>query len=91
MKYYVSFQELPKGSVRPIDHLSHADHQLTADSHAMIPNVGDYVQLEPVNNPDAPRYSGKVKSRLFRYIGDTCGVNIIVEENNDDWGLLIKE
>lgn len=57
----------------------------------MLPNVGDYVQIEPVGQPDAPRYYGRVKSRLFRYINDTCGVNIVIEDTDDDWGAVIKE
>ncbi|MDP9811392.1 hypothetical protein J2W42_004256 [Rhizobium tibeticum] len=39
----------------------------------MIPNVGDYVQIEPLGGYDAPQYAGKVKSRLFQ---ETCGINI---------------
>lgn len=89
MKYYVTFQEMGKNG-RPIDHPSTADFE--TDDSGMIPNVGDYVQIEPLSDPDAPRYSGKVKSRLFRYLGDSCGINIVVEDaENDDWGALIKE
>lgn len=90
MKYYVTFQEMGTQHGRPIDHPSTADFE--SDGLGMIPNVGDYVEIEPAGNPDAPRYSGNVRSRLFRYIGDTCGINIVVEDNpDDDWGKLIKE
>lgn len=90
MKYYVTFQEFgPRG--RPIDHPSTADYE--TEALGMLPNVGDYVQIEPLGNEQAPTYSGKVKSRLFRYLGKgNCGINIVIENTNDDiWGELIKE
>lgn len=91
MKYYVTFQEFNKNNGRPIDHSSTADFE--TDGLGMLPNVGDYVQIEPMLKDQAPRYAGRVKSRLFRYIGDgSCGVNIVVEPNEgDDWGAVIKE
>ncbi|MBY3228557.1 MULTISPECIES: hypothetical protein [Rhizobium] len=90
MKYYVTFQEFGKEHGRPIDHPSTADFE--SDGLGMLPNVGDYVEIEPVGSPESPRYSGRVKSRLFRYMADTCGVNIVVEDNPaDDWGKVIKE
>ena len=91
MKYYVSFQEFGKKHGRPIDHPSASDFE--TDGLGMIPNVGDYVQIEPLGNAEAPRYSGRVKSRLFRYFNnDSCGINIVVENNEqDDWGAVIKE
>jgi hypothetical protein len=39
-------------------------------------------------------FSGRVRSRLFRYLGDGRSVNIVVEEVSDDevdWGRLVKE
>jgi len=89
MKYYVTFQQMgPVG--RPIDHPSTADFE--TDDSGMIPQVGDYVQIEPIGSPEGPRYDGKVRSRLFRYLGDTCGINIVVEDAPEDvWGQLIKE
>lgn len=91
MKYHIQFQEMSKGASRPIDRRSASDH--TIESPAVIPNVGDYVQIEPFGDQDAPRYSGKVRSRLFRYMGaDDCGVNIVIESAHEyDWGKLIKE
>lgn len=91
MKYYISFQEYAANIERPIDHPSTADYEATADSVGLIPNVGDHVQIDPLNKEGAPRYSGRVKSRLFRYLGDTCGVNIVVEDDDSDWGKVIKE
>ncbi len=91
MKYYVSFQEFNKNIGRPIDHRSASD--FATEGLGMLPNVGDYVQLEPMGAPDAPRYSGRVKSRLFRYFNsESCAINIVVEDNeSDDWGTVIKE
>lgn len=48
---------------------------------------------------DMPSFRGRVKSRLFRYLGgpsdmDTepaCAINIVVEETDGDWGMLVKE
>ena len=90
MKYFVTFQELGKQHDRPVDHPSASDFE--TDGLGMIPNVGDYVQIEPVGKPEAPRYSGRVKSRLFRYFNnENCGINIVVQDTDDDWGLVIKE
>jgi hypothetical protein len=90
MKYYVTFQEMgDKG--RPIDHPSTADFE--TEQLGMLPAVGDYVQIDPLGDKDGPSYSGRVKSRLFRYIGPgNCGINIVVDPKEDDQeGALIKE
>ncbi|TIX70771.1 MAG: hypothetical protein E5V25_09395 [Mesorhizobium sp.] len=90
MKYHVTFQEMGKQHGRPIDHPSASDFE--TDGLGMLPNVGDYVHIEPLGKPEAPRYSGRVKSRLFTYINnDNCGINIVIEDTDDDWGALIKE
>jgi hypothetical protein len=91
MKYYVQFQEFSPHTGRPIDHSSEADFE-TSDS-GIIPQVGDYVNILAVKDPKvSPSYSGRVKSRLFTYFGnESCGINIVVEPNGDDWGALIKE
>jgi hypothetical protein len=90
MKYYITFQQMGQNG-RPIDHSSTADFD--AENAALIPNVGDYVHIDPLGDANAPRYSGRVKSRLFTYLGSNCGVNIVVEDIGDDdiWGELIKE
>lgn len=91
MKYSVTFQQMGQHG-RPIDHPSEADFETDEKGFGMLPNVGDFVQVM-ASNSDAPSYSGKVISRLFRYYGEHgCGINIVVEDNpNDDWGKLIKE
>lgn len=91
MKYYVQFQEFGKRHQRPIDHPSEADFE--TDNSGMIPSVGDFVQIQALRDPEnSPSFSGRVKSRLFTYIGPgNCGINIVVEDTEDDWGKVIKE
>lgn len=94
MKYYIDYQYMPKGATRPLDDGEAV--ALETEGAAVIPNVGDYVQIENSMDPEKRvSFSGRVRSRLFRYIraGNevTCGVNIVVAEDDDDWGLLIKE
>ena len=88
MKYHVQFQQMGQNG-RPIDHPSASDFE--TDGLGVVPNVGDYVELV-TDDPDAPRYSGRVKSRLFRYFNNqTCAINLVVEDTKDDWGAVIKE
>ena len=93
MKYFVSFQILPRGADRPIDHVSASDFETDDKGFGMIPCVGDYVHLIRMKSTDAPTYEGPVRSRLFRYFeSESCGINIVVEDDDDsDWGKLIKE
>jgi hypothetical protein len=42
------------GADRPIDHPSASDFEADDKGHAMIPNVGDYVQILTMGKPDAP-------------------------------------
>ena len=92
MKYYVTFQQMGDHG-RPVDHPSQSDFETDDKGFALIPSVGDYVQIIAIGNEDAPNYSGRVKSRLFRYFGhEGCGINIVVEDTpEDNWGLVIKE
>jgi hypothetical protein len=96
MKYSVTFQELPNGALRPIDHPTASDFETDENGFGMIPNVGDFVHLIAMGEEGAT-YEGRVRTRLFRYFGsDTCGINIVVETGvpaSDDveWGKHIKE
>jgi hypothetical protein len=98
MEYSIGYQHLPKGASRPI-----GDGKIVAikadDEFGPLPlpNVGDFVHI---NNSAAgasrSSFQGRVRSRLFRYIrlNDErifCHVNIIVEDTDDDWGMLIQE
>jgi hypothetical protein len=94
LKYHIDFQYLPKSASRPLD--DGEVMPIAAENAALIPNVGDYVQIIKMSNSDQrSSFDGKVKSRLFRYFRiegeESCAVNIVVEEDDDDWGLLIKE
>ena len=74
------------GEVAPIE--------IEDTGYAFIPNVGDFVQVD-ASTINGNGFHGRVKSRLFRHIRtppqDYCSVNIVVEETDDDWGMLIKE
>lgn len=94
MKYSIAFQQLSRGAQRPIDHPSASDFSTEAGDQALIPNVGDLVEIIIMDNPDAPTFDGRVKPQLFRCFEDqTCTVNIVVEDTDEDeaWGLAIKE
>lgn len=94
MKYHITFQQLSRGAYRPTDHVSASDFSTETEKLALIPSVGDLVNIEPMNNPNAPRYDGRVKSRLFSYFGnENCTINIVVEDTDepDAWAQAIKE
>ncbi|MES2719236.1 MAG: hypothetical protein V4795_25970 [Pseudomonadota bacterium] len=97
MKYGIDFQYFAKGAARPSDDGEVVGIEATDETGTVvIPNVGDYVHID--NSADGGKragFSGKVRSRLFRYIRTPddvfCAVNIVVEETDDDWGKLVKE
>lgn len=98
MKYTIDYQYMPKNSSRPIDdgEIITIEAQDTSGNTVLIPNVGDYVSID--NSQDGGErsdFSGKVRSRLFRYIRSQndifCHINIVVEETDDDFGKLVKE
>lgn len=91
--YGVNFQYLPKGSTRPIDQGDVVDIAGDPVSVSALPQVGDFVELQTMGGDPPIAFSGRVRSRLFRYLGDGRSVNIVVEEVGDevDWGKLIKE
>jgi hypothetical protein len=104
--YHIQYQPLRSGASRPEDWGScHAYTCTGRDSAPLLPSVGDFVQLEPLGASDGYlKFSGRVRSRLFRQFTHVdnsedgkdplevhIAVNIVVEETNDDWGLLIKE
>ncbi|GHC31072.1 hypothetical protein GCM10010082_26680 [Kushneria pakistanensis] len=98
MRYYFNYQYLPKGAEQPVD--TGDAVRITDEQTAKpptLPDVGDYVQINYFRAEDEI-LSGRVKSRLFRYLVSDedpdlhqCLVNIVVEETDDDWGKLIKE
>jgi hypothetical protein len=98
MKYSIDYQYIPKGAQRPQDDGEIVGIEASSDGGlVLLPNVGDYVQIDnSADGGNRSSFSGKVRSRLFRYIRVSddnvfCHVNIVVEETTDDWGLLVKE
>lgn len=97
MKYFVDYQYLPKTAGRPLDDGEMMPIEISEEHpQSLLPNVGDYVEIHNVGSGEHANFSGRVRSRLFRYfrkegIESTCAVNIVVEESDDDWGRLVKE
>ena len=93
MDYFIEAQFLPKGADRPLDQGLTLGVKTDDQGFAVLPAVGDYVHVGPGLDDTEGReqFSGKVVSRLFTYLGKSCGVNIVVAETDDDWGKLIKE
>lgn len=97
MAYGLNYQYFPKNSPngRPIDNGSALlDHPVKAEELVLLPNVGDYVHVDnSVRGGES--FSGKVRSKLFSYVVTNdqqfCHINIVVEEDDSDWGILIKE
>ena len=96
MQYNIDYKYLPKGAERPIDDGEIVGINATDKSGVVIlPNVGDYVHIDNSINGERSSFSGKVRSRLFTYIRGrdevVCSVTIVVEETDDDWGMLDKQ
>lgn len=97
MKYYVDYQYFPKGASRPIDNGEVVPLEIGAGGDpSLLPNVGDYVHIDnSMFKGTRVGFSGKVRSRFFRYICAeglaSCAVCIVVEETDDDFGALVKE
>ena len=98
MKYIIDYQYMPAGNSRPQDEgeVITIEAQDSSGDTVLIPNVGDYVLID--NSQDGgerANFSGKVRSRYFRYIRSSddvcCLINIVVEETEDDFGALVKE
>jgi hypothetical protein len=89
-KYAINFQRLNKGASRPTDDGQTVECETDSSGFMLVPNVGDFVQLTPLKQGDISM-TGRVRSRMFLYAGEHCVVNIVVEDTDDDWGLLIKE
>jgi hypothetical protein len=95
MKFGVNYQYLAKGGARPRDDGATVDFPHDGDEFALLPNVGDFVSIDNTGSHGTISFAGRVKSRLFRHIINEglqiCQINIVVEETDDDWSLLIKE
>ena len=87
---------MPRSAARPQDDGETVG--IEADDRTgtvIIPNVGDFVQIDNSVRGEPISFDGRVRSRLFRYIRTNsevfCAINIVVEETDDDWGKLVKE
>ena len=99
IRYYVDFQYLPKGAARPLDQGVTMELEAThREGNLVLPGVGDFVNLDTsFHKGEYASFHCRVRSRLFHFtkgrddVPTACNVNIVVEETDDDWGLLIKE
>jgi hypothetical protein len=99
MKYSVEYQQLPKGAKRPIDDGEIVGIKSSDEIGPLpLPNVGDFVHIDnSLDGGQRSSFKGRVRSRMFRYIRGrddeemSCHVNIIVEETDDNWGMLSKQ
>ncbi|VVS91048.1 hypothetical protein [Desulfoluna spongiiphila] len=98
MKYSFDYQYMPKGAARPYDDGVIVGTEIKDPSElVLLPNVGDYVNIEnSMEKTKRESFSGKVRSKLFNYTRLAnneihCGINIVVEETDDDFSKLIKE
>jgi hypothetical protein len=99
VKYWIEYQHMPDGAPRPVDQGEVVAIEVTdKGGFAAVPNVGDFVSIDNSGDRDEGRasFSGKVRSRLFRYIRTSntdisCLINIVVAETDDEWGALVKE
>lgn len=91
MKYGIDYRYLAKGAARSVDNTSMTrpiDVEVDETQFALIPAVGDYVDLPGETDFRHVAVRGKVKSRLFQYKLGYCYVQILVEECDEDIGKL---
>ena len=97
MKYFVDYQYLPKDAGRPVDNGEVVPIEISAKGDpAFLPNIGDYVHIDnSMYGEGRVSFAGKVRSRYFRYFCSkdetNCAVNVVVEQIDDDFGILVKE
>lgn len=89
MKYGIDYRYLPKGASTPIDNTEPVDVEADDDQFALVPAVGDYVDI-PGDDPGMRNVpiKGKVRSRLYRYVMGYCYITIVVEETDEDWSKI---
>jgi hypothetical protein len=91
MKYGIDYRVLKKGAEKPVDNTTMArpvDVEIDETQFALIPAVGDCVELEGETDMRNIPVRGRVRSRLFRYVLGYCYVVIVVEETDEDWCLI---
>ena len=91
MKYGIDYRYLKKGATKAVDNTSMArpvDVEIDEAQFALIPNVGDYVDLPGENDFRNIPCRGKGLRRLFQYKLGYCYVQILVQEIDEDWSSL---
>lgn len=95
VRYFIDYQYMAESDVRPRRH-GEVIGIRASDSRGVVvlPNVGDYVSID-TGGAGASGFSGRVRSRYFRYFkvrrGFSCYVNIVVEEVDDSFDKLLNE
>ncbi|HEY5047055.1 MAG TPA: hypothetical protein VII49_03425 [Rhizomicrobium sp.] len=88
MKYGIDFRILKKGATSSVDNTTMArpvDVEVDETCFALVPNVGDFVDMEGETDFRNVAVHGKVRCRLFRYMLGYCYVTIVVEESEEEW------
>ena len=91
MKYGIDYRLLRKGATRIVDNTTMAkpvDVEVDESQFTLIPQVGDYVDIEGETDLRNVPVHGRVRSRCFRYVLGYCYVTIVVAETDDDWCLV---
>jgi len=85
VKYGIDYRYL-KGGAKLEDNTRQVDVEVDEKQFALIPNVGDYVDI-PAESEDIRNVPlcGRVRTRLFRYVLGYCYVTIVVEDFNEPW------
>jgi hypothetical protein len=89
MKYGIDYRYIAKGTNESIDNTTMTrpvDVEVDEAQFALIPNVGDYVDLPGETDFRNIPIKGKVKSRLFHYKLSYCYVTVLIEEVDEaEW------
>lgn len=89
MKYGIDYRHLAKGATAMTDNTRQVDVEVDEKQFALIPNVGDYVDI-PAEDEDIRNVPlrGRVRTRLFRYVLGYCYVTIVVEDFDEVWSKI---
>ena len=89
MKYGIDYRYLKKGTNVLADNTRQVDVEVDEEQFALIPNVGDYVDI-PTETDDIREVAlrGRVRSRLFHYLLGYCYVTIVVEDFDEPWSTI---
>ena len=92
MKYGIDYRYIAKGSDKSVDNTSMTrpvDIEVDETQFALVPNVGDYVDMPGETDFRHIPIKGKVKSRLFHYKLSYCYITVLVEQVDDaEWSRI---